>query len=331
MSVLFGFLPVILFMGCLFLLDSFKLIKTYLLFYCIAWGIVSALLSFYLNTIMMTRFGISFLILSRYMAPFIEEGFKVLLLLVLIYRKQIGFAIDAAIYGFAIGTGFFLAENLYYFIQMGESYDLTLAIIRGFGTAVMHCGTIAICAIILMGGDQITNMVTKYFFIGLLSAIILHSAFNHFILNPLLQTLLIITILPAVFYLIFSISTKNLRQWLEVEFINEVEMLRMLRFGKFSNTRSGKYLVSLKSFFTAENLVDMYCFLSLYLELSIKAKRNLLLRETGFKAIIEPDINNKLIELKQLRKNIGKSGEMALLPLVRMNYRDLWKLNQFKN
>ncbi len=331
MSILFGFLPVILFLGCLFFLDSFKLVRTYLLLLCIVWGVVSAILSFYLNTLIMTRFGVSFLMLSRYLAPFIEEGFKVVFLIILMHRKQIGFVIDAAIYGFAIGTGFSLAENLYYFIQMGETFDLTLAILRGFGTAIMHGGTIAICAMIMMEGVRRTNMINKTIFVGLLVAVILHSAFNHFILNPLLQTLLIIIILPVVFYIIFTISTRNLRQWLEVEFFNEAEMLRMIRLGQFSNTKAGKYLVSLKSFFSAENLVDMYCFLGLYLELSIKAKRNLLLRETGFEAMVEPDINDKLAELEQLRKNIGKSGEMALLPMVRMKYRDLWKLNQFKN
>ena len=74
----------------------------------------------------------------------------------------------------------------------------------------------------------------------------------------------------------------------------------------------------------------MYCYIQLYLELSIKAKRNLMLRESGFPPIAENDIQNKLLELAALKKQIGKVGEITLAPLISMNYRDLWKLNLLK-
>ena len=72
----------------------------------------------------------------------------------------------------------------------------------------------------------------------------------------------------------------------------------------------------------------MYCYIALYLELSIKAKRNLMLKENDFPIIVEDDLQPKLKELAQLRKQIGKIGELAISPLIRMNYRNLWKLNQ---
>jgi hypothetical protein len=78
-------------------------------------------------------------------------------------------------------------------------------------------------------------------------------------------------------------------------------------------------------------LLDIYCFFSLYLELSIKAKRNLMLRENGFPVIPEPDIKDKLKELYQLKKQIGQAGELALLPLVRMRHRELWELSQLEH
>jgi len=55
-----------------------------------------------------------------------------------------------------------------------------------------------------------------------------------------------------------------------------------------------------------------------------------MLKENGFAPIIEPDIDGKLKELGQLRKEIGKVGELTLSPLIRMNYRNLWKLNSLK-
>jgi len=87
---------------------------------------------------------------------------------------------------------------------------------------------------------------------------------------------------------------------------------------------------TLKERFAPEVIVDMYCYIGLFLELSIKAKRNLMLNETGFPIMFEDDLESKLAELAQLRKLIGPVGELALAPLIRMNYRNLWKLNQLK-
>ncbi|HKL92212.1 MAG TPA: hypothetical protein VJ871_02930 [Bacteroidales bacterium] len=100
--------------------------------------------------------------------------------------------------------------------------------------------------------------------------------------------------------LIFRRNEKQLHRWLEIEFSSEIELLQMIHKGRFSDTRAGAYLASLKTRFAPEPIVDMYCYIQLYLELSIKAKRNVLLKES------------------------------VISPLIRMNYRDLWKLNQFR-
>ncbi len=328
MIIAFGFLPVLLFLLCLFLLDSFKLVAVRWLVACLAWGIVSVMVAYFVNTAAVVYAGVGDEALIRYVAPVSEEITKALFLFFLVARRQVGFMIDAAIYGFAIGTGFALAENTWYYLQLGADFNVLLAIVRGFGTAIMHGGVVAICAIILMEGVQRSNAAVPGAVIGVLAAIVLHAAFNHFVFNPLLMTMIILVTLPAVFYIVFLYATKHLQNWLEVEFSNEVDMLRMIRMGQFGETKAGQYLSTLKEHFRPEVLVDMYCFFSLYLELSIKAKRNLLLKESGFPVILEPDIKDKLKELKTLRRQIGKAGEMALWPLVRMSHRELWELNQ---
>jgi protease PrsW len=330
MSLIFGLLPVVGFLICLFLLDSFKLVKLRSLLLCILWGILSAGLSYFVNTLLSDYFNLGFESLSRYFAPFIEEFLKFSILLIFIRKKLIGFIIDAAIYGFAIGTGFALIENLYYFFQLGEGFHPMLAIVRGFGTAIMHGGTISICAIIIIEGIHRSDHILRAAIPGITIAVFIHGIFNQFILNPMFQTLLILTLLPLTFYFIMDRNIKQLQNWLEIEFSNEVDMLRMIRIGKFRDTKSGNYLASLRQHFPPEVVVDMYCLISLFLELSIKAKRNIMLRENGFPPIIEPDLKDKLNELQQLRKQIGKAGEMALRPLVRMSYKELWKLNQLQ-
>jgi hypothetical protein len=103
-------------------------------------------------------------------------------------------------------------------------------------------------------------------------------------------------------------------------------MLQMIKKGKFASTRSGEYLLTIKNRFSPLVVFDMLTYVSLFLELSIKAKRNLLLKESGFEVIKIPALDNYFKEMKSLRKSIGKTGLMAIHPILRMSKKDLWKL-----
>ncbi|MBN1768332.1 MAG: PrsW family intramembrane metalloprotease [Prolixibacteraceae bacterium] len=325
MNSIFALLPVVIFLLFLFLLDSFKLVVKKQLLLCIVWGILSATLAYFINTLALNHFQIGFDNLSKYISPFIEELLKIVVVLILIKSKRIGFMIDAAIYGFAAGAGFALAENIFY-LYTNNDPNLLIWIIRGLGTSIMHGGCTALFALVVVGAKNRDASPILNFMAAIGLAYLIHSMFNHFYVSPIIQTAGIVVVLPLVFILIFNFNEKQLQDWLEIEFANEVELLNMINKGQFRNTKAGEYLTSLKSKFEGEVILDMYCFISLYLELSIKAKRNIMLKESGFAPMIEPDINNKLSEIKQLRKQIGKVGELTLAPLIRMNYRDLWKL-----
>ncbi len=326
MQITVSVLPVLIFLFFLFLLDSFKLVVKKTLVYAIAWGIISAGIAYLLNNFILDTSGLPFEIFSRYIAPATEELIKSLFIFYLIFRKQAGFMIDAAIYGFAIGAGFALVENSLYTYTVADA-GLLVWMIRGFGTALMHGGCTALIALVLVGAKSRNASYPLHTCIAFISAYIIHGAFNHFYINPILQTIGIIILLPLIFIIIFRHNENQLHSWLEIEFSSEVELLQMINKGRFSDTRAGEYLASLKSRFAGETIFDMYCYIQLYLELSIKAKRNLMLKENGFPPIAENDIQGKLQELAALRKQIGKVGEITLAPLISMNYRNLWKLN----
>jgi protease PrsW len=317
----------LLFLVFLFLMDSFRLVQTRQVTLAIFWGCICALISYGINTLLMEAAGWSFDLFSRYLAPAIEELLKSAVIFYLIRKKRIGFMIDAAIYGFAAGTGFALCENLFYIYSLEDTSLLTW-VIRGFGTAVMHGGCTALFAIIYLGAKSRGRMITPMVLAGLGLAYVIHSLFNHFYIHPVIQTLVIVISLPVMFVLIFRYNETLLRDWMELELSSEVEMLKMIRQGRFSATRAGEYLISLKDRFAGEVVLDMYCYLQLYLELSLKAKRNIMLRENSLPFPPEDGIVGKLAELKALRKRIGPVGELSLSPLIRMNYRDIWKLNQ---
>ncbi len=331
MDIAFSFFPVLIFLTYLFLLDNFRLVRIKTLVVCLLWGLISSAACQFLNTLAAGWLNLDFIHLSRYVSPVIEETMKALIILYLVSKKKIGFPVDAAIYGFAIGAGFSLLENVYYLITVPSGYNLLIWIIRGFGTAILHGGATALLAFILISGKTRSEKNFTGALSGLLLAIFLHSAFNHFAVSPLIQTLIMMIVFPAIFMVVFKISTARLQQWLEIEFSSEVELLSLIRKGEFAGTKPGKYLVSIRDRFEPATVVDMYCYLALYLELSIKAKRNLMLRENDFPIVPETDLDDKLNEIKHLQRKIGKLGELALAPLIRMNYRNLWKLNQLTN
>ena len=71
----------------------------------------------------------------------------------------------------------------------------------------------------------------------------------------------------------------------------------------------------------------MYCYIQNYLELSIAAKSNLMLKEAGMEPMRDPGNRAKLEEMQALRKRIGPTGEIALRPIVDRNQVNAWALN----
>lgn len=328
MKFLLSLSPVLLFLYSLYLLESFKLVRSRTIFLCLFWGVAAALISYFVNTLLVRELQLDHISFSKYFAPATEEIIKSLAIVFIIKRKHVGFMVDAAIYGFAAGTGFALAENLFYLTNYGHQAGWMVWMLRGFGTALMHGGCTAIAAMIVINGVLRNRLLIWAIMPGLVAAMLLHAAYNQFWLNAFLQTAFTFTILPIVFTVVFSKGSATLQNWMEIEFSSEVALLLMIRKGQFNVTRPGMYLTSLRKYFSPEMIVDLYNFISLYLELSIMAKTNLMLREVGIESPDREDLQEKLAEWKLLRKQIGTTGELALQPLFRLNQRDLWKLTE---
>ena len=166
---------------------------------------------------------------------------------------------------------------------------------------------------------------------GFLISSIIHSLFNQFLLPPVVTTLIQIISLPVIISLVYIQSEKGLKNWLESSFITDVELLEFIKKGKFKHTKTGNYLYSLKEKFPGEILVDMFCYLRIYLELAIRAKGMLLLYEAEIEIPEDAEIRDKFTEMKQLEKNFGKTGKRAMAPLLHISFRDLWQIYFLKN
>jgi RsiW-degrading membrane proteinase PrsW (M82 family) len=324
-SLALGILPVFVFLVLLVYLDSYKLVRFAHILRTILLGCAVALLCIGINRAGFELEGSRRQLYAAFGAPVTEEGLKALYIYWLIRTGRIGFMVDGAIYGFAIGAGFALVENLYYLGLFGGS-NLLVWILRGFGTAVMHGGATAIVGILAIGSSSLSGFRLRSFAPGLAIAIVVHSFYNLSLLNPLFSTVVILVALPSIMAFTFMRSERSLHKWLMEGFDADIEMLETISRGRLSETHAGKYLESLKKSFAPEVVADMFCLMQVSLELAVRAKGDLLKREAGFDSPPDPEVKSKFEELGYLEKSIGRTGKLALSPLLANSARDVWQL-----
>jgi protease PrsW len=319
--------PVLLFLGALVHGDSYKLLRLKTVLMISTAGALAAGASYVANIWAYAHFAGDLQSYSRYVSPWIEESLKAVVLVFLIRTRRVGLPVDAGIAGFAIGTGFALVENLYYLASRPDT-ALALQVIRGFGTAIMHGGAATVLAMISVTlYERRPNGGLILMLPGFLAAVALHAGFNHLLIHPALATLAILLVLPFVIYLVFQHSERVLRDWLDSDLDSNVQLLELINSGTFLDSPVGRVLTSLRNRFRGEDLADMLCLLRLHGELALRAKGVLLLRESGMEELaLDAETRDKLVELAQLERSIGRTGMLALRPLMMATGKDIWQL-----
>jgi len=322
-AVLVALLPVSAFLLVLVLSDSFKLVSRGMLVRALIAGAVAAVVAALINHQLLAA-GFGAHTVSRYIAPVIEECLKAIFVLYAVRQRKVGFLVDAAIVGFAVGTGFALVENIEYLSLLGAP-ALWLWVARGFGTAILHASTTALVAIAAKSwAERAAGGTAVAILPGLLAAIVLHSAYNHLLVHPLLAATLLMLVMPSIVLFVFARSERATREWVGDGLDLDVELLNLVTSSYFGSTRLGRYLNELKSRFPGPIVADMFCLLQLDLELSIRAKGMLLAREQGLQIPMDDAIRARLDERAYLHKSIGPTGLLALRPLQVTNDRDDW-------
>jgi len=322
-----GLLPVIIFLVVLVWMDSYKLVRLRTVLAVIALGGLAAWAAMYLNGWLISALGMELTPYSRYVSPLVEEGLKALVIVYLFRSSRIGFLVDAAIMGFAVGAGFALVENLYY-LQIFGSAHMAVWIVRGFGTALMHGGVAAIFAVISQTLTERQMRINPVYYLpGFAAAALLHSVFNHFLVAPVLQTVGTVLILPPLLQLVFQRSARAMHEWLELDFDADARLIAMITSGEFAESRIGRFLDDLRTKFEGPVVVDMLCYLRVYTELAIRAKAALMARENGLDLPVGERTREKFEELHFLEKSIGKTGCLAMRPFLLMERKDLWQMH----
>ncbi len=330
LRIVLALLPVLLFLAVLGLLDSYKLVQRRKVGAALAAGAAAAAVCFLVNRDIFQQFPEYQDQYARFGAPVVEELAKAAFWIFLIATARVAFMVDSAICGFATGAGFALVENVFY-LHILEDRGIGIWLLRGFGTAVMHGGVAAIGALLsvyLSESRQWRGF--RQFAPGLAAAMVLHSLFNQGVLSPAGSMVVTLCLLPVILLVVFYFSERSLHRWLGGKLDQDIDMISMIASGEFKQTPQGVYLMSLKDAFSPEVRGDMLTLLHLTLEISARAKGNLMLREAGLEVPPDPEMESRLKELRYLERSIGPTGMLAVRPLLSRTPRDLWEIHHFR-
>lgn len=315
-----------IFLAVLLLIDSYKLVRLRTIVLALAGGIAAAAAAYAAHVLILAGVSLDAGSLSRYVAPITEELLKGLVIVILIRTRRIGFLVDAAILGFAVGTGFAIVENLDH-LRAAADAGIGTWIVRGFGTSLMHGGATALFAVAgLALSERRAGLGVAAFVPGFLIAAGLHSAFNHFFASPIVSTLGIVLVLPIVFAAVFERSERAVGEWLGKGFDADAQMLALIESGQLSDAPVGQYLDQLKGRFKGPVVADLLCYLRLHTELALRAKGILMMRENGFEVPIDAETRARFTEMRYLEENLGRTGMLAIQPMLPRGARDLWQL-----
>lgn len=337
-KALIAFAPALVLLFVFDKLDVFNLITARVILALLAAGGALAALSFVANWRVMDGFPIGFSAYSRYVAPPIEEALKAAPILAMFVRNRIGFKLDAVIAGFAVGVGFASIENAWYLLALPEA-NVSDWMVRGFGTAVMHGGATAVFAVISheMTERQAEASVSAYrfnpllFAPGLIAAIAIHSAFNHFPHQPILTMAATLLLIPVTLFLALARSERATQQWLRADHAAHMRLLADIRSGAFAASDAGKALQTLSANAPPHAADAIAKYAELKLELVLIAEETLLSAQSGEgDVVIAEGVAEKFARLDELERALGWTAVAAVDARLALSRNDLWELGRVR-
>ncbi len=330
--------PVIVLLVVFERLDVFRLVSGGSVAAYAFTGAALAALSYISNGHIMDGLPIGFTDYSRYVAPVIEETLKGLVIVALFATDRVGFKLDAAIAGFAVGAGFSVFENAY-LLAAFPGASLGVWLVRGFGTATMHGGATALFAVITHEfSEHQAHRVGRHarlhpwvFAPGLLVAIAIHSAFNHLPGQPMLAMVAAMVLIPLTLLVVFAKGGATAHVWLEQDHEGHAQMLEDIRAGRFGDTEDGRALATLAQRFPRRIAEEAQAWIELQLALVLRAEEVLLAHERGEPLEIGAPERADFHRLDALARDMGRAARHAIEPHLRFTRSDLYELHMLRH
>ena len=337
LKALIALAPVIVCLIAFERLDAFKLVSLREIMLLLTAGATLTVISYFANGGVLDEFPVGYNDHARYIAPVIEETIKATLIVALFTFNRIGYLIDAAIAGFAIGAGFAVAENIFYLHEFTNA-TFGVWIVRGLGTALMHGGATAlmsVCSLLLYAprlraGIDRFKLNVLLFAPGLAIAILLHMAFNHFPKQPLEAMLVALVTTPLGLFGLFAVGEGYAHRWLAEDSQSHSDLLCAILDGTFDKTDAGLALDTLSQRLEPTVAADLHDYVRLNAELVVRAEATLLAIEEHRRLVRDLNIHANFVRLHSLERKLGPALVMASRQHLRFSRDDLWKMHELE-
>jgi RsiW-degrading membrane proteinase PrsW (M82 family) len=329
--------PVLLLLAIFVWLDAFKLMSLHEILFLLFLGGCGALASWPVAGRFLDALPIGFNSYSRYVAPWIEEAIKAVIMIGLFRFNRIGYKLDAVISGFAIGAGFSVIENIIYLIRFPD-YGAGTWLVRGLGTAVMHGTTLAILAAI---AHEFAERETResagdfdfhlwWFLPGYLAAVAIHTTFNQFPDRPMISLMGAAILAPIILIVIFNFGTAEAQRWLAAEYAAHQAQLETLQAGQWPDSPAGKRISALAARLGAENEKRVRRYWELQAWLVVEAEETMMEEAAGDVSVDKAHVHAAFAELDGLRRALGRSAHTALTALLPFSRNDYWEVSELR-
>lgn len=329
--------PVLVLLAIFTWLDSFRLMNFREIVMLLLFGGIAAIICWPISGRMLDTLPIGFNSYSRFVAPWIEELVKGLLIVLLFRMNRVGYKLDAVISGFAIGAGFSVVENIFYLVRFPD-YGSGTWLVRGLGTAVMHGTTLAILAASAHEFAERENRKSAgsfdfrlwWFLPGYLAAVAVHTTFNQFPAQPMIAMMGSILIAPALIIAVLNFGTGEAQQWLAAEYLAHRAQLRMLETGAWPAGPATARIAALAERLGPETERRIRDYWRTQAMLVVEAEETLIEESEGEVAFDGARIRKAFTDLDRLKRELGHSTLAALNPLLPFSRNDLWEVRELR-
>jgi RsiW-degrading membrane proteinase PrsW (M82 family) len=329
--------PVLVLLAVFVWLDAFALMRFREILMLLILGGLAAIAVYPVSGRLIDTLPIGFSGYSRFVAPWLEEGVKAIVMIGLFWFNRIGYKLDAVISGFAIGAGFSVVENIIY-LTIFPQYGTGTWLVRGLGTAVMHGTTLAILAAVAhelaeretreSAGDFDFNLL--WFLPGYLIAVALHTAFNQFPDRPMLAMMGAVVFAPVAILAIFQFGTAEAERWLATEHAAHQVQVDALKAGQWPDSPSGRKIAALAERLAPESAKRVRRYWELQAWLVAQAEEAMIEEAAGDVSFDKEQVAAAFAELEGLRRALGKSTYTALKALLPFSRNDYWEVSELR-
>jgi len=330
-------IPVLVMLGLFVWLDAFVLMDLKEVLILLLLGALGALAAWPVSGRLLDTLPIGFSLYSRFIAPWIEEAIKAVIMIALFRMNRIGYKLDAVISGFAIGAGFSVVENIFY-LTIFPDYGTGTWLVRGFGTAIMHGTTLALLAAVAhefaeretRGAAGEYDFSLRWFVPGYGIAVALHTAFNQFPDRPMVAMMAAILVAPVALIAILSLGTAEAQRWLAAESAEHRAQLEALRAGRWPAGPAGQKVAVLAERVDAESAKRIRRYWELKAFLVVEAEETMLEEAAGDAEFDAAQVKAALAEIDGLKRALGRSTATTLDALLPFSRNDLWEVAELK-